>query len=126
MMKILLNYKPLEDTYEGYPYVQLLDNSVVFVELPICVGEFGKRYKKPVLYGNFKGIPTVYEEAEVKQFLADLKLFHLKVEENQLKEVDEAEADIHIRLPKDTPVDQLIYDKGEIIWAKPIKDNEEE
>lgn len=124
-MKILLNYKPLENTYEGYSYVQLLDNSVVFAELPICVGEFGIRYKKPVLYGDFKGIPTVYEEEEVKQFLANLKLFHLKVEENRLKEVDEAEADIHIRLPKDTPVDQLIYDKGEVIWAKPIKDNEE-
>lgn len=124
-MKILLNFKPLESTYEGFPYVQLLDNTVVFAELPICIGEFGKRYEKPVLYGNFKGIPTVYEESEVKKILSNLKIFHLKIKENRLEEVDEAEADLHIRLPKDTPVDQLVYDKGEVIWAKPIKDNEE-
>ena len=120
LLKILLNFKPLEQNYEGFPYVQLLDNSVVFAELPICVGEFGKRYEKPVLYGDFKGIPTVYEESEVKKILSNLKVFHLKIKENRLEEVDEAEADLHIRLPKDTPIDQLLYDKGEIIWAKPL------
>lgn len=122
LLKVLLNFKPLEQTYEGFPYVQLLDNSVVFAELPICVGEFGKRYEKPVLYGDFKGIPTVYEESEVKKILSNLKVFHLKIKENRLEEVDEAEADLHIRLPKDTPIDQLFYDKGEIIWAKSLNE----
>lgn len=120
LLKVLLNFKPLEQSYEGFPRVQLLDNSVVFAELPICIGEFGKRYEKPVLYGDFKGIPTVYEESEVKKILSNLKVFHLKIKENRLEEVDEAEADLHIRLPKDTPIDQLLYDKGEIIWAKPL------
>lgn len=125
-MKVLLNYKPLDQNYEGYPYVHVLDNSVVFAELPICIGEFSKTYNKPILFGNFNGIPTVYEEYEVKEKLQHLKLFHFKVKENRLIEVEEDEADIHIHLPKDTPVDQLIYDKGEVIWAKPIKDNEKE
>lgn len=120
LLKVFLNFKPLEQTYEGFPRVQLLDNTVVFAELPICIGEFGKRYEKPVLYGDFKGIPTVYEESEVKKILSNLKIFHLKIKENRLEEVDEAEADLHIRLPKDTPIDQLLYDKGEIIWAKPL------
>lgn len=125
-MKVLLNYKPLDQNYKGYPYVHVLDNSVVFAELPICIGEFGKTYNKPILYGNFNGVPTVHEEEEVKEKLQHLKLFHFKVEENRLIEVQEDEADIHIHLPKDTPVNELVYENGDVFWAKPVDEKIEE
>ena len=120
-MKQLINYKPTNEKMDEFPYVKLLLDREVFVDLPICVVDFGRHYNKPVLYGNYQGIPTVYEEKEVIQLLGRLKTFHLKNENGKLTEVEEAEADVHIKLPKDTNVDQLVFDNGQVFWAKPIK-----
>lgn len=120
-MKQLINYKPKQEKLEEFPYVLLLLDREVFIDLPICVVEFGRIYDRPVLYGDHKGIPTVYEAEEVKTILARLKVFHLKNDQGKLYEVDEKEADIHVRLPIDTKVDELGYDNGQVFWAKPVK-----
>lgn len=124
-MKILNNFKPTKETIEGYLVVELFDKGGIFIDLPICAVDFGRHYERPVLYGEYKGIPTVYEEVEVRERLKALKLFHLKNSKGKLTEVPEAEADIHIRLPKDTNVDELVFENGEIFWAKPIDEGDE-
>lgn len=130
-MKVLKNFKPTNEAikptdYESFPVVKIIDSEDVLMDLPIAALEFGKSYLKPVVYGNYKGIPTVYEESEVKQHLARLKLFHFAEDQGKLTEVLPDEAKIHVRLPKDTIVDQLIYQDGQIIWAKPVKQPAEE
>lgn len=123
-MKILVNFKPLNKQTEDYSFVEIFDRGNVLLDLPICVAEFGVHYKTPVLYGTYKGIAMVREEEEVKQLLDQLKVFHFKVDGNRLIEVPEDEAELHTRLPKDTPVDELIYENGEILWAKPVEEDE--
>lgn len=120
-MKQLINYKLRPEKLEEFPYVTLLTDREVLIGLPICAMDFGRTYQKPVLYGDQGGIPTVYEEAEVKTFIAQLKVFHLKNNQGKLTEVDEIDADLHVRLPKDTKVDQLGYDNGQLYWAKPVE-----
>lgn len=125
-MKQLINYKAKKEKLEEYPYVELFTDREVFVELPICVIDFGRYYEKPVLYGNYNGIPTVYEEEEVRAHLKTLKVFHLKNNKGKLTEVDAEDADISIRLPKDTDVNQLVYDNGQVFLAKPIEGGEKD
>ena len=125
-MKVLKNFKPTNESikpsdYESYPIVKILDSEDVLMDLPMAALEFGRVYNKPVLYGNYKGVMTVYDELEVKQQLARLKLFHFTEDQGRLVEVSPEEAKIHVRLPNDTVVDQLIYRDGQIIWAKPVK-----
>ena len=120
-MKQLINYKQKQEKLEEFPFVSLLLDREVFMDLPICAVDFDRTYDKPVLYGNHKGIPTVYEAEEVKTYLARLKVFHLKNDQGKLSEVDEKESHIHVRLPVDTKVDELGYDDGQVFWAKPVK-----
>lgn len=129
-MKVLKNIKPTQETikpteYESFPVVKILDGEDVFVELPLAALDFGKTYVRPVLYGNHNGIPTVYEELEVKQHLARLKLFHFTEENGKLTEVEAEKATIHVRLPSDTIAEQLIYKNGRIVWAKPVEQPQE-
>ncbi|MDR4968356.1 MAG: hypothetical protein RG740_01925 [Acholeplasmataceae bacterium] len=125
-MKILMNFKEKKERVEEFSHVSLLVDREVFVDLPICAVDFGRHYDKPVLYGNYNGIPTVYEEAEVIKHLETLKVFHLKNDKGKLTEVSKEDADISIRLPKDTNVDQLVYDNGQVFWAKPVEGKEAE
>lgn len=124
-MKQLINYKLKQERVEGHPHVTLLTDREVLIGLPICAIEFGQVYQSPVIYGDHKGIPTVYEEAEVREFLSKVRTFHLKNNQGKLTEVSEAEADIHIKLPHDTKVDQLGYQDGQVYWAKPVEDKED-
>jgi len=124
-MKQLINYKVKAERLAEYPYVTLLVDREVLLGIPVCAIDFGREYQKPVLYGDQNGIPTVYEESEVKTIIAQLKVFHLKNDQGKLTEVDEIDADLHVRLPKDTKVDQLVYDNGQLYWAKPVEENED-
>lgn len=119
-MKQLVNYKTKKDKLEEFPFVELFTDREVFADLPICLVDFSREYDKPVLYGNHKGVPTIYEAVEVQQQLAKLKVFHFKEDQGKLTEVAPEEATIKARLPKDTKVDELIYDNGQIVWAKPV------
>lgn len=121
-MKVLKNYKPKKEMLEEFPYAKLIDSEDVLVDLPICAAEFGKEYKKPVVYGNYKGIPTIYEEEEVILQLEKLKLFHFTEDKGKLTEVEPEKATIKVRLPIDTKVDELVFDNGQIFWAKPVDD----
>ena len=121
-MKQIINFKRKQGGIEEFPYVTLLIDREVFLELPICAIEFGVDYIKPVLYGDHNGVPTVYEHDAVVELLSKLKIFYLKNDQGKLTEVSKGEADVTIRLPKDTNVDQLVYDRGQIFLAKPINE----
>jgi hypothetical protein len=125
-MKKLINYEPKKETLEEFPYVEIMEQKHVFADLPLAVVDFGKTYSKPVLYGNYRGVPTIYDESEVKQHLAKLKLFHFAEDQGKLTEVEADKATIHVRLPKETIVDQLIFKDGQIIWAKPVEEPSKE
>lgn len=124
-MKKLINYEAKKETLDEFPYVEIMESKHVFVDLPIAVVDFGKTYDKPILYGSYKGIPCIYEESEVKQHLARLKVFHFTEDKGKLTEVEPEKATIKVRLPKDTKVDQLIYKDGQIVWAKPVAEGAE-
>ena len=118
-MKVIKNYKPLQPkNSKEYLPVKILTDEDIFFDLPICAGDFGVNYEKPVLYGDYKGIPTVYEEKDVLRALSNLKLFHLKEIAGQIKEVSSSEADVHIRLPKNTLVKDLVIKDGQVLLAK--------
>ncbi len=125
-MKKLINYEPKKETLEEFPYVEIMEQKHVFADLPLAVVDFGKTYSKPVLYGNYRGVPTIYDESEVKQHLAKLKLFHFAEDQGKLTEVEAEKATMHVRLPKETIVDQLIFKDGQIIWAKPVEEPSKE
>lgn len=125
-MKKLINYEPKKETLEEFPYVEIMEQKHVFADLPLAVVDFGKTYAKPVLYGNYRGVPTIYDESEVKQHLAKLKLFHFAEDKGKITEVEADKATIHVRLPKETIVDQLIFKDGQIIWAKPVEEPSKE
>jgi len=124
-LKQIINYKPTKETIEEFPYVKIMPNSDVFIDLPMAAIEFGVDYKEPVLFGNYKGIPAIYEANIVKAQLKKMRLFHLKIDGEKLHEVDEKESNLKIRLPLETIVEQLIYRNGQVIWAKPVKESKE-
>jgi len=117
-MKVLKNYKKTgKFVDEDYPVVKILDSEDVFAELPLCVVEYNVFYKEPVLIVNPNKIPMVVEKAELLQKISKLKKFYFLVnpETKEVKEVEKDEANFAQRLPKDTPVDQLVYENGEIL-----------
>lgn len=125
-MKILVNFKQLKKGIEEFPFVEILDKGDVFIDLPIAVAEFGKDYERPVLYGQYKGIPTIHEAEDVVEILKQLKVFHFKNDNGRLIEVDENEADISARLPIDTDISQLAFQDGQIYLVKNIEEGKDE
>ncbi len=126
-MKIFKNYKVTKEKYEEFPIVKIFDHEEIFAELPFAVVEYGEEFAKPVLYGSWNGLPTIMELEDVKQALAHLKKFYLKeIEKGRVKETTPEEATIVIRLPKDTNLDELIFENGQIFWAKPQSEGVDE
>lgn len=123
-MKQLINYKPLKEKLEEYPYVKIMPNTEVLLDLPMAVIDFGTDYDKPVLFGSYKGIPMIFDEHVVKESLSKMRLFYLRVDGEKLHEVPEAEADLKMRLPIETKIDELIYKDGQLVWAKPVVEKE--
>lgn len=117
-MKVLKNYKKTgEFVDEDYPVIKINDSEDVFAELPLCVAEYNTFYKEPVLMIVPNKIPSVIEKAELLKTLSKLKKFYFLVDEEtgQVQEVEKEKANLTYRLPKDTPVDMLVYKNGEIL-----------
>ena len=117
-MKVLKNYKKTgEFVDEDYPVIKINDSEDVFAELPLCVAEYNTFYKEPVLMIVPNKIPSVIEKAELLKTLSKLKKFYFLVDEKtgQVQEVGKEKANLTYRLPKDTPVDMLVYTDGEIL-----------
>ena len=121
-MKVILNYKPTNERVEEFQVVQILKTDDVFADLPLAVAEFGREYSKPVLFGDHKGLPTIIEKAELEESLKHLELHHFKLVEEKLIKVDKEQSELSHRLPKGANTDQLMIDNGQVVWAKPEKE----
>lgn len=125
-MKVIKNCKILSERYEEYPMIQIRYDDEVFVDLPLCVIEFGQVLKKPVLYANGNSIPQAVELSDLMVTLSKLKKFFVKVEEQgKVVEVPEGEETLVLRLPKDTNINDIFYIDGQIIRRSllEVKDN---
>ena len=117
-MKVLKNYKKTgEFVDDDYPVIKINDSEDVFAELPLCVAEYNTFYKEPVLMIVPNKIPSIIEKAELLKTLSKLKKFYFLVDEKtgQVQEVEKEKANLTYRLPKDTPVESLVYKDGEIL-----------
>jgi len=136
MAKQIINYKPTNrKTKEGWKIVQPLLDREVFVDLPICLVDFGTEYIEPVLVGENQNMAIVFEAETVRLKLKQqeqqkentekgMKTFYLAKIDGTVKEVDESLATWSGDLPLDTDVSMLdIGANGDLI--KTVKITEE-
>lgn len=121
MTLVLKNYKPTKIKHEDLLEVKILEGEDIFVNLPIAVVDFLTHLEVPVLFGDYNGIPAIVELSEVQN---RTKLFHLKaisdIPGSALEETTKESAQYSLRLPKDTPVNQLVIMNDEVLWAQPV------
>lgn len=122
-MKQLINYKLTNNKVEEYVEIKLLTDREVLVDIPICVIEFGKVYDKTYIVYGTKDVAVALSQQELDKLLETTKIFKLKIKDSQVIETKET-PDIEIRLPIDTKVDELIYENGQLLWAKPLNKEE--
>lgn len=115
-MEILKNFKLAEGKWEEFPFIKILPGEDIFVGLPICKMEFQAQFVRPVIVVRDNEIPTVVELEELKHKLTNTKRFFLVAnEKGLLKEVDQKDSKLVIRLPIDTKIDELIYMNGQVL-----------
>jgi hypothetical protein len=134
-MKRLINIEVKENQNyaELIPFVELLEQKYVSPDMPLAVVETSKKYKNPVIYGSYNGLPMVRDSEEMPGILSKIKLFKFVVnkETNRVKEfvagevIDpNTEFMVPYYLPKETRVDQLVFNDGRIDWLKPVVEQE--
>jgi hypothetical protein len=115
-MEILKNFKVIDGGWEEFPFIKILPGEDVFVGLPVCKLPFGETFVKPTLFARDNEIPTVFELEDLQKKLAKTKRFFLLADEvGGLKEVDQKDAKLVIRLPIDTKIEELVYMNGQIL-----------
>lgn len=130
-MKRLINIelKENQNYAELIPYVELLEQKYVSPDMPIAVVDTSKKYKNPVIYGSYGNLPMVRDSDEMPGLLSKVKLFKFvvnkdtgRVKEFVAGEVLDSNAEFLVPyyLPKDTRVDQLVFNEGRIDWLKPV------
>ena len=122
-MKQLINYKLTKNKVEEYVEVELLIDREVLVDIPICLIDFGKVYDKAYIAYGTKDVAVALSQQELDELLKTTKIYKFKIKDSQLIETKGA-PDIEVRLPKDTKVDELIYENGQLLWAKPLNKEE--
>lgn len=130
MAFVFKNYKQTKNKHEELIEIKVLESEDVFVDLPVAVVEFGVDYEVPIIFGDFKGLPRIMD---AKIVLNATKMFHfgegVENEDNKtasVVEVSEDKAKWHFRLPKDTPIDQLIVVDNQILLAEKVEDKKGE
>jgi len=116
MSKQIVNIIATTERFKGLIVVKISKNDEVYADQPFAVIEAGMTYQKPVIYGDYKGIPSIQESSIAEMILARLKDFHLKIKpDGHFDEVPEAEATHHFKLPPDTPVEELMLDGKRLV-----------
>lgn len=122
-MKQLINYKLTKNRVEEYVEVELLIDREVLVDIPICLIDFGKVYDKAYIVYGTKDVAVALSQQELDELLKTTRIYKFKIKDSQVIETKET-PDIEVRLPKDTKVDELIYENGQLLWAKPLNKEE--
>lgn len=121
MQRVYKNYKPLQQTYEGFKAIQIRYEDEVFEGIPICTVEFGAILHQPVLFTNGSQVPQAVELSWLKEHLSHLKKFFFKTTpDGSLTEVEEKDSELFVWLPPDTDTSELFLDNGSIVRARPI------
>lgn len=115
MPKILVNYKhnPKTDKYT------LLQNDVIFADLPIAVMDMAAEYED-ILVVPIKKVNTVVDKEE---YLKVNKLFKLLADENGV--IKEDPNGVPVYLPKDTDVSKLRIVNGQLALMEEEEENKE-
>ena len=113
MPKILVNFKRNKDGS-----FKILDESVVFADMPIAIKEFDEEFETPIGV-NLEGKATVVEKSVYEE---KNKLFKLKINEDN--SITEDENGFEIYLPKDTNISELMYLNGQIVRKMAINNEE--
>jgi len=132
MAKQIINFKPTgKKTNEGWDRITLLLDREVFLDLPLCIVEWGIEYAEPILVGEAQNMPLVFEAEDIRQRLkkveeekkVEMKTFHLANINGSLQEVEEAKAIWSGDLPKDTNLEELsLGANGELIKTIKIEE----
>ena len=133
MAKQIINFKPTgQKTNEGWDKINLLLDREVFLDLPLCIIDWGVNYKEPILVGAAQNMPLVFEAEEVRSRLKEsekedkkikLKTFHLSSVDGKLQEVESSKASWSGELPEDTDLEELSFGTtGELIKTVKVKE----
>lgn len=122
-MKQLINYKLTSNKVEDYVEVKLLLDREVLVDIPICLIEFGRVYDKAYIPQKANEFVMALSQKELDDLLLKTKIFKFKIKDNTVVET-KGTPDIEARLPLNTKVDELIYENGQLLWAKPLNKEE--
>lgn len=122
---VIKNFKFTKEKIEEFNVIKILNSEDVILELPLGVHEFNQEFEYPIIFGDFQGVALIQEAERVME---KTKMFHLKnlAEDEETKtislvECSEKEATTHIRLPRDTKVDELVLINGKVFWAQKVE-----
>lgn len=122
---VLKNFKFTKSKIEEFRVIEFLNSEDVILELPLAVHEFNQIFEYPIIFGAISGVPLVQEAETV---IEKTRMFHFKQGEidpetknSSVVETSEKEATVHIRLPKDTKVNELILINGQVFWAQKVE-----
>lgn len=124
-----VNYKVTKVKHEELTEIKLLEFEDVYVSLPWGLVDANNIPEHPVIFGDVDGMPRIMDAMYV---LEKTRVFHFKEgaedERTKQKSVVECEPNdkdvkFHFRLPKDTPVEDLIFVNGQLLLAQkePVK-----
>jgi hypothetical protein len=115
-MEILKNFKLAEGKWEEFPFIKILPGEDVFAGLPVCKMAFQAQFTQPVIVVRDGDIPLAFELEELKKKLEKTRRFFLVADEKGvLKEVEQKDAKIVLRLPLDTKINELVYIDGQVL-----------
>ncbi len=128
-MKVLKNFKILKDgKFEEYLAVEIrMDDTEVFVDLPICMVEFNQEFEQPMLLGyNGAGIANIIERSELVSRLDQTKIIYFKNVNDEIVLTDE-KTDMFTRFPKDEDPNKYMYDyrDGQVFVIEKIESDGE-
>jgi hypothetical protein len=121
LLNILVNYTINKKTGA----VKILNNQVVFIDMPVAIAEYEKEYEEPIVV-TIDNRSYIVEKQEYEDLIKrqnDLKDFKLVIE-SETGAVREATAEelengsvktIDIKLPKDTDLKEVFYKDGSFI-----------
>lgn len=123
--KILKNYKRTGEYLEEFPYVKIKDEEDIFIDRPICVCDYDKIYKKPIVINSPKlgEFPICYDEEELKELLKDTSRHFFKIidKDGNLEKVKQGKHDVEGRFKNSIDIKSVIFVDGLFVAKDSLK-----
>jgi hypothetical protein len=125
---VLKNFKITGNKYEDFDFIKIKQDEDVFFDLPVCLCEYGRIYKEP-LVTRLNDSPHLYcvEKDELIEKLKGTKVFYLDVLDNgELVEVEKGQHKMSVRMLESDRVEDFTVNKNNLLIRKEgIKKNGE-